>query len=312
MIINFNFGLSKVEFIWQQNKNKYFAVNFLMEYSQTKNFEAIIDEVLSSNDEILNILKKEKNYVIVPDEVIGFGSLQVPASKRSGNKYFKIRFDLVYNKHNNLTYTNDLYSVENGISTYTFACAKKHVFEDIISAFGKFSVKIFGISYYSQVLSNYVLKYRADVSKHNFIIMEKETNLKIYGVAKGKVIGYKTVNLDKNYENYAKKYVKFTKNNLNGNGFSKIDVDKRIDRLKADASDLNDIDKVQFAFLDFKNYFKTSSLKLGFQKIVLLNPSAEMDLDNSIINLDYDRVKILTCFKSSDIYTPKKRGILWQ
>ena len=60
MIINFNFDTSKVEFIWQQNNNKYFAVNFLMEHIASKNFSAIIEEVLASSPDIVEILKKEK------------------------------------------------------------------------------------------------------------------------------------------------------------------------------------------------------------------------------------------------------------
>jgi hypothetical protein len=40
MIINFNFNLSKVEFIWQQNTSKYFAVNFLMENAKQKKLQS--------------------------------------------------------------------------------------------------------------------------------------------------------------------------------------------------------------------------------------------------------------------------------
>ena len=59
MIINFNFNISKVEFIWQQNNNKYFAVNFLMDSASKRDFKAIINEVMSSNEELKQILQNQ-------------------------------------------------------------------------------------------------------------------------------------------------------------------------------------------------------------------------------------------------------------
>ena len=63
-----------------------------MDSAQKRNFEAIIDEVLYVKPELIEILQKEKNYIILPDEIVGYGNIEVPYSLFNSKNYFKTRF----------------------------------------------------------------------------------------------------------------------------------------------------------------------------------------------------------------------------
>ena len=65
MIIYFDFSLGQIKLIKQQNDKQSFAVDFLIEKSQKKDFAGIIDELFEKNNQIAPILSKEKNYVIL-------------------------------------------------------------------------------------------------------------------------------------------------------------------------------------------------------------------------------------------------------
>lgn len=310
MIINFNFDTSKVEFIWQQNNNKYFAVNFLMEHIASKNFSAIIEEVLASSPDIVEILKKEKNYAIIPDEVMGYGFLEIPSSRWNSQKYFSTKFDLLYNKDKNLINYNELMSSNKSLSTYFFASAKQSIISEIISTFAKYQIRIFGISFYGKVLTDYLIKTHPSLSKQNILILEKEENIKIYASALGKFVGYKKVDLSKNNQDFAKKYVKFIKNNVKINDFTKKDIDKQIYQTQPEEDVKFDfIQKIDFAICDFKSHFVNSAYDVEFNKLVLLNTIPDVTLEDDKVNIEKDEVKILSSYKKSYLY-PQKKGLL--
>ena len=204
MIINFNFDTSKVEFIWQQNNNKYFAVNFLMEHKYDKDFSAIIDEVLLEKPDILDALKKEKNYAVIPDEVMGFGFLEVPFSRWNSQKYFSTKFDLLYNKDKNLINYNELMRSNKSLSTYFFGSVKESIINQIISSFAKYQVKILGINFYGKLLIDYLTKSYPSLSKQNILIVGKEENVKIYAASMGKLVGYRKIDISRNNHIFAK------------------------------------------------------------------------------------------------------------
>lgn len=310
MIINFNFDTSKVEFIWQQNNNKYFAVNFLMEHVASKNFSAIIEEVLANSPDIVEILKKEKNYVIIPDEVIGYGFLEIPSSRLNSYKYFSTKFDLLYNKDKNLINYNELMSSNKSLSTYFFASTKQSIISEIISTFAKYQIRIFGISFYGKVLTDYLMKTHPNLAKQNILIIEKEQSIKIYASAMGKLVGYKKVDLSKNNQDFAKKYVKFIKNNVKVNYFTKKDIDKQIYQTQPEEDVKFDfIQKIDFAITDFKTHFVNSTYNVEFNKLVLLNTIPDVTLEDDKVNIEKDEVKILSSYKKSYIY-PQKKGLL--
>lgn len=313
MIINFNFNVSKVEFIWQQNKNQYFAVNFLMDSASKRDFKAIIEEVLSSNEEIIRILQKEKNYVVLPDDIAGYGNLDVPYSFWNSKNYFQTSFDTLYNKNNNLVYSNKLFNSNKNVSTYLFVSIRKQIIDDILNTFGKYSIRIMGMSTYSNVLYDYVIKNHGELSKHNILIFEKENNFNIYAVSHNFILGYKNVKLDANDQIFAKKYVKFAKNNLKQSGFYKNDMDDLIEKSKIEQEyPIDAMQKIRFTIDDFKNHFKTSKLNIIFDRTVLLNSKTDFESDNQIISLVFDKTKILASYKTSNIYLSRKRGLLWK
>lgn len=313
MIINFNFNVSKVEFIWQQNNNKYFAVNFLMKSASQRDFKAIINEVLSSNDKLKQVLQKEKNYVVLPDEIAGYGNLDVPYSFFNSKSYFKTSFDSLYNKNKNLIYANKLLYSNKNISRYVFVSVRKQIIDDIINSFSTYSIKVQGISTYSNVLYNYVTRNNGELAKHNILIFEKENNFNIYAASHGFILGYQNVKMESSRQDFAKKYVKFAKNNLKQSGFYKNEIDDLIAKSKIEQEyPIDAMQKIRFTIDDFKEHFKTSKLNIIFDRTILLNSKTDNKVDNEIISLKFDKVEILTSYKSSNIYVNKRRGLLWE
>ena len=157
MIIYFDFNTFQTRFIQQQNEQKSFAVDFLMGNAEKKDFSKIIEDFCKNNEEILNILKVEKNFVVLPDQIVGIDNLEVPTVQFSTkNKFFKTKFELLYNNKKNMIAYEKLYYKDKNKSIYHFAMTKFEIINQIIETFKKFNVLINGVSYFANVLSEYL------------------------------------------------------------------------------------------------------------------------------------------------------------
>ena len=284
-----------------------------MDYVKKRDFKVIIEKVISSNKEIKGILLKEKNYVVLPDDVVGYGNLDVPYSFWNSKNYFKTSFDSLFNKNKNLIYSNKLFYSNKSISRYVFVSIRKQIIDDILNTFNSYSIKISGISTYSNVLYDYVTKIHSELTKYNILMFEKENDFNIYAASHNFILGYKNVKLRPDNQIFAKKYVKFAKNNIKQSGFYKNNVDSLIAKTKIKQEyPIDTMQKISFAVDDFKNYFKESKINIVFDKTVLLNENTDFESDDEIISLKFDKAEILSSYKTSNLYMPKKRGLLWK
>lgn len=278
MIINFNFNLSKIEFI-QQQSNNYFAVDFLMDYIAKRDFASMIKQACENNDELVKILKMEKNYVVLPDDVVGFGNLVVPASRRQSREYFLTKFDLIYNKFKNLVEVEDLYSMGKNSYTYVFCMVKKQIILEIVSAFSELNIKIVGINYYSRVLVDYLSNEHKNLTKDNCILVVD--GKKIIAVSKGFVLGCKIIK-EENYD-FAKKFVEYTKANIKKLIGTNANMDEEIKGVKLSVKNSKEQDeKYELIVDDFVKHYE-NELGIYFDKnIVEIN-----NVDNNTILLNY-------------------------
>ena len=311
MIIYFNFNMNRVEFIRQQNGDDGFAVDFLMEYALTKNFSAIIDSVLQNNEKIIETLKKEKNYVVLPDEVVGLGNMEVPANRWKAKEYFDTKFNLIYNKYKNLTVVSEVYSKNRNAQTFCFCMTKTEIIYQIINSFNKYSVKINGMTFYSKLLTDYALNAKKELLKQNFLIIQNDKILKFIAVTNGQVVGNRILLADIKRENFAKKYIQFAKSTKNNQNFDINDLDKEIEKVKLPKAEKIDFeDKIKFTIADIKNFYANSNLKIKFDKIVLLDATNKVNvMNNETIKIDCNTQEILKNYQKSYLFLQKK-GIL--
>lgn len=312
MIIYFDFKKLQTQFIKQQNESNSFAVDFLIDKAQKKDFVGIINDALTNNKELLNALKTEKNFVVLPDCVVGFDNLEVPTENFwSKNKYFDTKFNLLYNAKNNLIVSKSVYSKDHNKTTYLFATTKKQIVEQIVDTFKRHDVVITGISYFSLVLNECLTLEKKQFSKTNLLVILNQGGVNLFGYSNGFTLGTKDLNILKNKENFAKKYAILAKNKQNSAVFLNENIENEIKNTKLEKSDFDiKFPKLQWAIEEFEKTFTESNLKLNFDKICVINSNDKfVDLDNpKIIAIEnFDLSSALKAYKSSPFYIQKRR-----
>ena len=272
MIIYFDFDLSKIKLLQQQNNKKYFVVDFLNEYSQKKDFESIINFICAQNEELNGILRREKNYVILPNELVGVSNLTVPYSRSKVNKYFKTKFDLLYNKDEKMIVCEKLFSTDKNTSTYTFAAIREKYTDQIVNTFAKFGVKVSGMTYLSEVFSDFTLAKNKNLAKENFVIAYFGDYANFVAVSKSEVVFHQKLKM--NVNGLAKKFVSYIKTNYKNMSGNEEEFEEKISKLskKATKKSIN-FEKVQIFFDQFIKNLKSSALEFKCEKMILIDNS---------------------------------------
>ena len=307
MIIYFNFDTNQLEFFTQQNSEKYFAVNFLCENAKLKRFDKIITDVLENNKQIVTLLKKEKTIVVLPDEVVGYGCLEVPNSRFKSKQFFNTKFNLIYNKNNDITVISKVFSLNKNSKKYCFCALKTNIITQIINTFEKFGLRVAGITYYAKVLCDRLLSYKKELIKDNFIILQHETKLKLFAVSYGQVLGRKILDLfDEN--TFAKKFVEYS----TGKKSKSIseNLENGIKKIKIKKSSVSDENKITFALEDFNSYFKNEPYNINLEKIITFNlPQNFSQYKYCVVIDELTKENIFSMVKNGYFY-PIKRGLL--
>jgi len=312
MIIYFDFSANKTRFIKQQNENKSFAVDFLIDKSQKRDFASIIEQICTQNDEILHNLKTEKNYVVIPDQVVGFDNLEVPTTQSffsTKNKFFQTKFDLLYNQHNNMSVFENLYYKDKNKSIFTFAMTKTEIINQVINSFKKYNVLISGISYFSNVLGEYLTQKQKNFAKSNCLVVFNKKTVGLFAYSNGITLGTKLFENSKNKQILAKKYAKFAQNRHNLTKYLNDDFDLNVAKTKLDKQvETFETPKFEWAVDEFKNNFEKSNLNIKFNKVIVLNnsKSEQVEKENYFEINDFSVEDILLAYKKSPLYTAKR------
>ena len=312
MIIYFDFNLSKVKLLQQQNEKKYFVVDFLNEYVQKKDFESIINLICTQNDEIYKILRKEKNYVVLPNSLVGINSIIVPYSRKGANKYLTTKFDLIYNNAKDLKMKENLYFTDKTISMYTFVATKDRYIDSIYSNFEKLGVKLVGISFYASAVKNFVLSKQKSLAKENVVVAYFGDEICLSAISKGEVVCNQLVDGNKN--DFAKKYVSFIENNYTKLSEKEIDIDEKLSKYdeKTEKKSQN-FAKIQLFFDEFIKNIKNGDLKFVCDKVAIIDNSAKklVDFDYNgelFYFVEIDDKEILS-FANQNYFIAQKKGL---
>lgn len=302
MIIYFNFNQSKLEFIWQQNSKKYFAVNFLSQFAAEKDFVNIIKHCLKDNFEILKQLKKDKVYIVLPDSVVGFDNMIIPADNKT-NEHFKNKFSLYFKNPQSYEVCKNIISTNKLTTTISYCVYKKSMIFDIINAFSEFSIKIRGISNFSKLITNQLIKTNKELAKGNFIFGYIDEVLKYVAVSHGHIVGIQTYKLYKNNNNFVKNYVELIKNSIKKREFLKSDINFQIEKIDNQSNNYNLLDiqdnkitNILNQIVDIKDYYKKSNMNLNFNQTLFIYDKSKF------INQNYDEESLKNLINESNIY----------
>ena len=313
MIIYFDFNLCQIKFIQQQNSYDSFAVDFLMEKATKKDFAGIIDDFCTANKELLPNLQLEKNYVVLPDKVVGFDSLQVPTVRFGKNKFFQDKFNLIYNRDGNYLAESNILTKNSKTTTFIFTIVKKDIISQIVDTFKKFGVTISGISYFSKVLTDYLFYKNSHVSKQNVFVTIYDKEIYMLALSNGNIIAAQQTEKKKN--NLAKKYASFVKNKENSLKIYENNVEREIYRTKIDRDEnAEKIEKTQIILDKFKENVEKNSL-IKFNKNCIVNSKDKfvgLDEPNIIVIDEFSEEKALSKYKSNPFYIAKRSFWKWE
>ena len=309
MIIYFDFNLCQIKFIKQQNEADSFAVNFLMEKAEKKDFKGIIEDFCKQNNKFLNKLKNENNFVVLPDQVVGFDSLQVPSTKFGKNKYFDNKFNLLYNQNNDLIVDSHIMTKEKNTTTFCFAMIKKDIILQVVETFKQYGIVIEGISYFSKVLSEYIFDNNKQLSKGNNIVVVYGKNILLLAISNSIIVGFQHIKQN-NKQSFANKYAFFLKNTENVKSFANKNFEKEIKSMKIEKKIIDfDLPKNEIYIEQFEKYFKNSNINLKFDKLCIINSKdklAGLNEPNTVVIKNYSEEKALLKYKKSPFYFVKR------
>lgn len=291
MIIYFNFYRSKIEF-WQQNTYRYFAVDFLYDSVFSNDFKTIIDDVFKEKKEIIEFLKKEKNFLVLPDEVVGFGNMEVPFSRWHSKQYFSTRFNLIYNKNKDMVCKEILLNSNNKHSNYLFYFTRKIILNNILKGFLSFGIKIEKVSFLSKVILDALLKKHREFQKENIVVVYNGfSNVKLLIASFGNLLGFDTFDSSKNHD----------VNNLNDTlgGIVKRNTIK--EKNYADYTS-----KLIFNIENLVNYYKKEDLIIDIDKIIFINMENTLFEDSANVYFQIDDVEIIKSFGGVQVWDVKK------
>lgn len=310
MIIYFDYNLSNVKLLQQQNEQKYFVVDFLNEYFKERDFEKIITNICGKSEEILEILKKEKNTVILPNEFVAINNIEVPNIKRKTKEHFETMFDLVYNKDKDLQKTEFLYSTNKNIATYVFVATKEKFIKQITSTFERFGVKINNFSFFSAMVRDYVLQAQKSFAKENFVIALIGDNIDLVAVSKGVIACHYTIY--NNIEKQSKKFVAYIKSNYKKISKEEINLEDLFKKSEKKEKKVDFYQRVQIFVDSFAGYLKNSNLHFEFEKIVFIDNTEKklVDFDFKGEIFDFEKVDIVELMKlsKSNYFIEQKKG----
>ena len=305
MVIYFDLEATKLKFMQQQNNKKYFVVDFLYNKSEPLSFENILTFALDENKEIIDIMKHEKNYVVLPNNAVSIINIKVPFSKREAKPYYSTKFNLMFPNASELLRKDMLYYSTKDSSEYVWYITKKDYINQIKNTFQKYGVKISGITYASEMQYSYLLKTK-NLSKENALVLDiKKGAFSYFAVSKNMIVAHQQINFDDNL--FAAKYAYFIKTNYKNLHLKNNDIDKNIEQTRANLQKNNEKAlKFEFIVKEIKKYFENCDLSLSFNKVVVFDN--QQCLSSDFVN--EQNFSLVACKEEDVLISPIKNVFL--
>lgn len=307
MVIYFDYNIKKLLFIKQQNKQQYFAVDFLFE-NDFNSIEKQLEKVFKDNHSLLSSLKHGKNKLILPDQFIGFDILTVPSVKFGKNQYFYTKFNSLYNQKENLNvYPTALLKTKDQ-TVFNFCFIKKDIVENFILVFRKFGVNINFISYYSQALVDYLTIANKQIQKSlSVVVLNTKNSVKLVAVSSGNILGMEQFEI-KEDNSIAKKFA----NSLRVK--RKFETGKDQTSVVKNNTDFNSM--LNMYLVDFIKSFNQPEIVFNFENAYLIDIDDEeyfKTVFKKCYNVEIPSWEdVLVKSESNVLFVPKRSFLKWK
>ena len=316
MIICFDFNNKKILFIKQQNTKSHFAVDFLINENAIQ-LDEVMEQVLANNQNILLLLKHDKdNAIVLPDSIVGYDMFTVPTVRFGKNQYFDTKFNTLYNKSDILNVCTQVLLKDKEQTVNNFYYVKKDIIEKLTLLFKKYGVSLNRISFYSQSVVDYVLNSSKQLSKCGFIVAQStKDSINLIAVNNSIVIGFGQINKNSD-SSVTKKYANSLKLRRR---IVKTEDAEEIKQLSKFKNETSDKDMFLMYLQDFKDSFANQDININFDNICLIdfndkNYKIEKDLKfEKVLSLKNISEQELLSRSRTNIFAVKKRGFwLWK
>lgn len=154
-------------------------INFSIK-ENSESLEQFLDNVFSLEDyfsrDFLKQIKRTKKSLILPDEIIGFDSLKIPAlNPLQVNSNIKLKLSVDYKDFQNLGVSFKQVNKIKPNIVFAIQLLKREVINKIIVKFKNLGFNFSSIDYYSSCLTNFY-KSKLKLKKSNSIIVKVEKN----------------------------------------------------------------------------------------------------------------------------------------
>ena len=149
--------------------------NLTFDLDNSENIEMFLNNIFSLDEyfskNFVTDSKKIKKSLVLPDEIIGFDTLTIPAfSPLKTNSNVKLKLSLDFKDFDNLNLKfKQILKVKPNVS-YSIQFVKKRIINEIIVRFKNLGVNFKNINFYSSCLADFYSS-KLRLSKHNSIIV---------------------------------------------------------------------------------------------------------------------------------------------
>lgn len=211
MIIFLDTQNSICEFHSNKLDFKKLTIDIPLNLSKNHDICKIVEYISSKNQEISK-LDEPKNYLVISDDFIGFDCIEVPnISKNDIKNAVKVKFDILYNSEDVL-FNQDIFSTDNNICYVQTKFVKKDIVKQLKESFAKINIKLNGIDFFSQYVSN---NFENLKNEHNILLIQNKDYCIMSAIQNGEVFAVQTVDLkDEIYKEFVDFQEILQENNL--------------------------------------------------------------------------------------------------
>ena len=313
MIIHFDTDSSKVTLLQQQNDKKSFVVDFLYKRNMNENkfnFPSIIEKVCAEK-EIVKILKKEANTVVLPNDFVCIDTLTVPYEKRDTRRYMLSKFDLLYGGKDKFVLKDEMFSKNRNVATFLLYIAKSEIVSQIVKTFERFGVKIKNISFEASVLAESILPESKQFAKQNFLVVKIGKQIFEFVVLiKGRIFAHDKVSFESN--ELSKKYAKYVKANYKKLSDNTSVNEKEIEKIRVNLQKNDKTDLLPTFIEDLKEFYRKSDFSIEFDNVIILDENNLIKNVTFGTKMDLDKNRTMYCTGKNYFIERKKGFWVWQ
>lgn len=237
----------------EQKEHDYFR--WKLTELQESNLDEFIQKFLGFElelpEELISQIKSEKQFLILPDEIVAFDTITVPSlSPWKVIQALNLKLSLNYKDIDSYSKKYKLISKVKPNSIYAIQVSKSQIAKSFSDYFSKLGIKLAGVSFYSSLLGSFYSTHIRGAKQGSIIVKVSEKQTTILAIIHGFVVMTETLhageseiykNSTYHYGEYSRrslshKFVCYSVSKIVGNGESKQKSDEVITREQIEKS----------------------------------------------------------------------------